>query len=156
VVSAGSGFPNSWLFLFLEVCVNLTLATEVALRVISQQKAYCYSVSNIFDCIVLVASVTAMGLFFSGEVLFKEIQEGVALVLLAFRYSIAFLRVVILVKNQGKYLKTQIGEVVDLSTVGPHSGIELSIPLEEKPEPRRSEDDSSPNEQSDEKEFGED
>jgi len=139
------------------------LAAEVGLRISSQQSAYCYSASNIFDCVVLVASVTAMIVYFTGTSLFQVIEEGLALALLVFRYCISFLRVVILVKNQGKYLKTQIEDVVDLSKVGPHThhqDIEMNntINIEELDKENNSEEVTSLEEHqsSDEKEFGDD
>eukprot|EP01125_Pyxidicula_operculata_P006288 TRINITY_DN2181_c0_g1_i1.p1 TRINITY_DN2181_c0_g1~~TRINITY_DN2181_c0_g1_i1.p1 ORF type:complete len:213 (+),score=36.44 TRINITY_DN2181_c0_g1_i1:7-645(+) len=113
--------PDSPIFLVLEITVNLALLGEVLLRVASQQKAYCKYWGNIFDCVVLVASFVAIILFLKGDSIFEEIGEGFSLFLLFCRYCIAFLRVVILVKNQRNYIRTQIKERVDLSVVGPPS-----------------------------------
>jgi len=114
VLAKGEGIVNSWVFKLLEIFVNVSLAAEIALRAISQQKEYCTYWGNILDCVVLVASVTALILILTGPSVFNNVEEGIAFILVSFRYLIAFLRVVTLVKNQTKAFQTQ-----RVSEIGP-------------------------------------
>jgi len=119
VLASGHGIVDSWVFKILEIWVNITLIGEVALRAVSQQRNYCKYWGNILDVVVLVASLTAFIVLLSGPDVFNSVGEGIAVGLVAFRYVIAFLRVVIIVKNQGKYIVASTSGRVDLTSIGP-------------------------------------
>jgi len=113
------GFPTNPGFIVLEVLVNFALLSEVLLRLVAMHRRFCQYWGNVFDVFVLILSLLAMVLYFTGESLFKDIEEGFSLILLSCRYVIALLRVAILVKNQGSYLTTSASQRIDFSKVGP-------------------------------------
>jgi len=110
-ISTSGGFPSSPGFVFLEVVVNLSLLIEIILRVLAMGKKYWNYWGNYFDCFVLLLSLVAMSLYFAGDSVFKEIEEGFALALLICRYIIAILRVGVIVKNQSNTLSAGIARV---------------------------------------------
>lgn len=113
----GQPIVSHWVFKVLEVCVNVTLIAEIALRATSQQRDYCKYWGNILDCVVLVASLSAFVILMSG-VNFLDSIEGIAFGLITFRYFIACLRVIIILKNQSKYIAASAARV-DISTIEP-------------------------------------
>lgn len=103
--------PENWLFLLLEVYVNLALLIEVLLRFSSQQKVFLLALTltdeqdyfrfkgNWFDLFVLLCSIVAMGLLLSGNSAFDKAEESVTIFLLSVRYVIVVLRVLSLLKK---------------------------------------------------------
>eukprot|EP01126_Amoeba_proteus_P027446 TRINITY_DN2724_c0_g1_i3.p1 TRINITY_DN2724_c0_g1~~TRINITY_DN2724_c0_g1_i3.p1 ORF type:complete len:183 (-),score=23.78 TRINITY_DN2724_c0_g1_i3:1006-1497(-) len=102
VIISNDMSPHHPLFISLEVLVVVALIAEVVLKVLAQQKGYLRQCGNLFDLFVIFSSIVVMVLFFSlsgkGKV-FEFVGEGIDVVLLGFRYTVIFLRVVMVVKN---------------------------------------------------------
>jgi len=118
VIAFNYGKPNMFLFFFLEVLINLSVAFEILMRAVVQQKLYFTHCENIFDVFVLLGSLVFMVLFilFSSDVYYEEVAEGIDIVLLAIRYLMSFLRSIIIIKNQNKGIRA-VRDKIDLRDV---------------------------------------
>jgi len=113
--------PTHWLFITLEVLINIALLTEVTLRMLSLKSRYFLSWSNIFDLSVLVISWLGLIIFFSSSALMLgEVDDVGTLLLLILRYIVQFLRLLLMVKNQKK-ASSGSKSVVDFSTLSSDS-----------------------------------
>jgi len=113
--------PTHWLFITLEVLINIALLTEVTLRMLSLKSRYFLSWSNIFDLSVLVISWLGPIIFFSSSALMLgEVDDVGTLLLLILRYIVQFLRLLLMVKNQKK-ASSGSKSVVDFSTLSSDS-----------------------------------
>jgi len=102
---------NQNLFITIEFFLNTSLIFEVVLKIIGQKKNYFLSYSNCFDFVIMVLSWFALILYL---VLPNEIigVEGASSnTLLVLRYSVQFLRLVLMLKNQKQLMQTSQSRV---------------------------------------------
>jgi len=108
--------PTHWLFITLEIVINAALFFEISIRLLSLGKDYFRSRSNVFDLAVLALSFIGLIVFFVSTGAVKEADDIATTLLLIFRYAIQLLRLVLLIKNQQRALKTHTSKV-DFSTI---------------------------------------
>ncbi|KAF2073978.1 hypothetical protein CYY_004723 [Polysphondylium violaceum] len=102
LIKKNTAIPSHWLFITLDILVNITLAVEILLQVISQKKKYFQQWSNLFDLLVLVLSIAGLFMYFLASNSTKTFDfEGIFIILLtAIRYGVQFLRLLALIKRQ--------------------------------------------------------
>jgi len=127
--------PSHWMFLVLEIFINIALAAEVSLMMLTLGKKYWHSRANIVDFVILMLSILSLVLYFatqgSGDdnVVFQKAEGLTTTLLLVFRYGIQFIRLVFLVNHQRNVLKNN-SSVVDFSTIDENP----VVPLEDQDE----------------------
>eukprot|EP01118_Nematostelium_gracile_P016273 TRINITY_DN66_c0_g1_i1.p1 TRINITY_DN66_c0_g1~~TRINITY_DN66_c0_g1_i1.p1 ORF type:complete len:201 (+),score=39.33 TRINITY_DN66_c0_g1_i1:81-683(+) len=99
------------LFVLLEFLVNVSVVFEIVLKIICQQKRYFESLFNLLDVVIALAS---WGAFFVHFVPSENVEKGSLFVnsVLAVRYTVPFIRLIILVKNHRENIHRGSGVVV--------------------------------------------
>jgi len=113
--------PRHWLFVTFEIIINAALFFEISLRVASLGKKYLHYWSNRFDVAVLILSLCSLLIYLSALGWFKEIDDLISAGTLIFRYSIQFLRLIVMVKNEKNVFKRQRSKI-DFSTIPEEDG----------------------------------
>jgi len=111
--------PSHWLFLSVEIIVNLAFLFEISLRLVSLKLRYFSSVSNLFDVVVLLFSLLSILVYFTSSVYFSNINDIISIILLILRYGIQLVRLYRLIQNQRKAYTAH--SVVDFSTLNSDS-----------------------------------
>ncbi|GAM17579.1 hypothetical protein SAMD00019534_007540 [Acytostelium subglobosum LB1] len=93
--------PNHWLFIVLDIIVNLALLLEVSLQIISQKSRYFKEWSNRFDLFVLVLSIAGLFMYLLSHASVAFEYEGIVIIFFtALRYGVQFLRLLAMIKRQ--------------------------------------------------------
>ncbi|KYQ96670.1 hypothetical protein DLAC_03956 [Tieghemostelium lacteum] len=102
LIKRNTSIPNHWLFITLDVLVNVTLAVEIILQMISLKKKYFYELSNIFDLFVLILSIAGLLMYFhsSSSGAHYDLEGIVIIFLTSIRYIVQCLRLLSLIKRQ--------------------------------------------------------
>eukprot|EP01119_Soliformovum_irregulare_P019361 TRINITY_DN6106_c0_g1_i1.p2 TRINITY_DN6106_c0_g1~~TRINITY_DN6106_c0_g1_i1.p2 ORF type:complete len:185 (-),score=31.17 TRINITY_DN6106_c0_g1_i1:637-1191(-) len=107
---------KGWIFMIVEILVNVGFILEIFLHWLSQRHLFWRSPSNLFDLAVCILSVVGITSFAFGSSFF----------LVFFRYAVQFLRLVPLIKNQ-QYLIAANRSRVDFSSLEEEVGEEMDV-----------------------------
>jgi len=88
-----------WIFISLDVLVNVAFMSEVSLQVISQKKEYFKHLSNLFDFVVMLLSLATLVMYVEKTDPSEEVEDLVALILIVVRYVLQFLRLISIIKK---------------------------------------------------------
>ncbi|EGG19701.1 WSC domain-containing protein [Cavenderia fasciculata] len=101
LVQKSTSVPTHWLFVLLDILVNVSLFIEISLQIISQKRRYFNSWSNIFDCVVLVFSIAGLFMYLFTKKDHQFDFEGIIIIFFtALRYVVQFLRLLAMIKRQ--------------------------------------------------------
>jgi len=96
-----------WMFIFLDVLVNIAFVSEVSLQIVSQKKDFFKHGSNIFDIVVMLLSLVTLLMYISRTDEAEEVEDLVALLLMGLRYGLQFLRLISIIKKHKHKLISQ-------------------------------------------------
>ncbi|KAN0041575.1 hypothetical protein ACTFIV_004119 [Dictyostelium citrinum] len=115
LIRKNTSVPSHWIFIVLDILVNVTLSIEIILQIISQKKKYFQTWANRFDLFVLVISICGLFLYFHSSNSDNYDYEGVVIIFLtAIRYFFQFLRLIALINRQ-KLKKSTFNSRVDFT-----------------------------------------
>ncbi|EAL64910.1 hypothetical protein DDB_G0284893 [Dictyostelium discoideum AX4] len=115
LIKKNTSVPSHWIFIVLDILVNVTLSVEIILQIISQKKKYFQTWANRFDLFVLVISICGLFLYFHSSSSDNYDYEGVVIIFLtAIRYFFQFLRLIALINRQ-KLKKSTFNSRVDFT-----------------------------------------
>eukprot|EP01120_Amphizonella_sp_Union-15-10_P010489 TRINITY_DN4203_c0_g1_i1.p1 TRINITY_DN4203_c0_g1~~TRINITY_DN4203_c0_g1_i1.p1 ORF type:complete len:210 (-),score=20.02 TRINITY_DN4203_c0_g1_i1:221-850(-) len=117
IKNQGGSYPKNYIFMTIEILVNVTLLIDIIIRIAAQQKKYCKSPANIFDIIVLFFSVGSLVIYLEGTKIVSKIEDVAAAVLLSLRYVIVLTRVILILRNHRNKRRAENGRVI-IETVG--------------------------------------
>jgi len=104
-----------WVFVLLDVVVNIAFLSEVGLQIASQKMDYFRHMSNLFDFLVMLLSLGTLFLYISKTNVVEEVEDLLALVLLGVRYVLQFLRLIAIIKKHK--FKTAVQKEVDFNSL---------------------------------------
>ncbi|EFA79130.1 hypothetical protein PPL_07955 [Heterostelium album PN500] len=93
--------PSHWLFVVLDISVNIALLVEISLQITSQKSRYFKEWSNRLDLFVLVLSIAGLFMYLLSHASIAFDYEGIVIIFFtAMRYCVQFLRLLALIKRQ--------------------------------------------------------
>ncbi|KAL6066768.1 hypothetical protein QOT17_009351 [Balamuthia mandrillaris] len=117
IITSEEWYPTHWLFISLEVLINVTLLGEVTAKAIVQGKSFFRSYANLFDMFVTIVCVASLFFYLQGPSKTEEIEDVLSVFLVGLRNSLQFLRLLILIKNQQqKFTNMSSSNRIDLAT----------------------------------------
>ncbi|GAM18562.1 hypothetical protein SAMD00019534_017370 [Acytostelium subglobosum LB1] len=130
IIKKQTVLPSHWLFVLLDIMVNLALLAEVTLQIISQRSRYFTLWSNRFDLFVLVLSLGGLLMYLVAHNTVQFDYEGIVIIFLtALRYGVQFLRLLAMIKSQ-KARGSAFSSRVDFTEL---KGSDLSFDVDNSP-----------------------
>jgi len=124
--------PGHWTFITLEFLINIFFFFEVVVRILSFGKKYLQQWTNVFDVVVLALSLAGLVIYFATNGILEEADDITTTLLLVLRYAIQFLRLIIMVKNHHRILRSyNNSSQIDFSTLTTEPGLIVVHPTEE-------------------------